>query len=149
MATLATMAQLARNAASNREFYSSLYSALMREPWADHEESYSALDNFVRGHFRYRGENVEVIRTPEFMLNDLMTTGKFEGDCDDAATFIAAIAKTLGMMCRFVAIRYRGDSFEHVFVEIYDPVAAQWRVFDPTVKHGTRYDEIERMVESV
>lgn len=106
------------------------------------------LDLQVRGHFRYRPENLEVIRTPELMWSDWMRQGWFEGDCDDVSVMFATILKALLYPVRFVAIRYDNHpEFEHVFIEAYD--GTSWRVFDPTVTVGTDYKATERMVESV
>lgn len=108
------------------------------------------LDLWVRGHFRYRGELLEVVRTPAFMWNDWQTTGTFEGDCDDVSVMFATILTCLGWkMVRFVAIRYEPDNpgFSHVFVEVY--YAGAWRVFDQTVSPGTQHTILERMTMAI
>ncbi len=108
------------------------------------------LDQWVRGHFHYRGENREVVRTPEYMWRDWQEKGFFEGDCDDVSVMFAALLACLGFrLIRFVAIRYdaQDPAFTHVFVEAY--YAGSWRVFDQTVSPGTSHTIIERMVEAV
>lgn len=106
--------------------------------------SSAEVDDWVRARFRYRDEREEVLRTPEFQLNDaLVRLGYLEGDCDDVSMFYAAILKTLGLPVRFVAIRYTPDNpnFEHVFTQAYN--MASWRTFDATVPRGTDMRAIE------
>jgi transglutaminase-like putative cysteine protease len=95
------------------------------------------LDADIRHVFRYRGEINEMIRTPEFMIADLETYGFMEGDCDDIATFMGSVCKSLGIDCRFVAIRTNpyGDDFKHVFAQ--GNTGAEWIRLDPTVQRDT------------
>lgn len=143
MATLQVMRRLVRESAASPELFTSI-----RNGVEGRFLNLDGLDILVRGHFRYRPEREEVIRTPALMWHDWQTQGYFEGDCDDVSVLFATILKVLGYMVRFVAIRY-GDSqdFEHVFVEAYDD--GQWRVFDPTVETGTDYHATERMVDTI
>ena len=109
----------------------------------------AAVDRWIRGHFRYRpdGRN-EIVREPDFMLNELQTTGYFQGDCDCVSVFYATVLKSLGFHCRFAAIRF-SDPFdmEHVFVEYFN--GSQWVRVDPTVPVGTVHTELERMVQNI
>ena len=148
METLATMAAMARSAVSDPAFVERFNQTVGRSlPYTIGDSAFDRLDYFIRGHFRYRGENEEVIRTPQYMIQQLQESGKFEGDCDDVSTMLATIAKVMQWPVRLVAIRYKGDAFEHVFVEVYD--GQRWNVFDPTVQRGTDYKELERMTVAV
>jgi len=140
--TLAVMAELARMGASDPV----LSNALLLEFGAP-DYVLDQIDRATRGHFRYRPEVEEIVRTPTFMWNEWQRTGYFEGDCDDVSVMLATIAKVLEYPVRYVAIRYDDETFKHVFVEIFD--GWRWRVFDPTVAPGTEYNAIERMVEPV
>ncbi len=100
-----------------------------------------ALDDALRANFRYRSEEKEIVRTPEFMLNDLEQQGYAEGDCDDIATLACALCRASGIPSRLTAIASTHDNpnreFDHVFCEClsdsgYVPV-------DPTVARGTVY----------
>lgn len=105
------------------------------------------VDRWVRGHFRYRpdGEN-EIIRTPDFMLNDLENLGYIQGDCDCITVFYSTILLILGYRVRLVAIRHTDPSeFEHVFLEFYN--GNRWSRVDPTVSPGTIHVELDRMVQ--
>ncbi len=99
------------------------------------------LDSWLRTHYRYRREEKEIIRTPEFMLTDLEQQGYAEGDCDDVATLACALCRAVGIPSRLTAIASTYDNpnreFDHVFCEclngnVYLPI-------DPTVEKGTVY----------
>lgn len=143
METLQVMRDLVTQAVSNP----ALYDWAVSHAW---EVPLDQIDLKVRGHFWYRPEMAEVIRTPERMVSDWMSTGHFEGDCDDVSVMLAFIFCCVCVPARFVAIRYDNNpNFEHVFVEAYDQERGGWRVFDPTVTVGTVYQEQERMVVPV
>lgn len=133
------MAQLSRKAASDPDFLRT----------AQALGSLQMMDAYVRTHYKYRDEREEIVRTPEFMLNDLVRIGYMEGDCDDVSTLYAAFIKALGYPARFVAIRYNPDNpnFEHVFSQAY--AGGSWRTFDGTVQPGTILEAIEEMTEDV
>jgi transglutaminase-like putative cysteine protease len=134
------MARLASEAAKNPEF----------RKFALGFDALTEVDAWVRARFRYRDESEEILRTPEFMLNDaLRRLGYLEGDCDDIATFYAAVFKVLGFPARLVAIRYTANNpnFEHVFAQAYDMAA--WRTFDATVDAGTPIHAIDSIIVEV
>lgn len=149
MQTLTAMEQLARSAARNPEFKRGITGLgfVLGRFWSGGVDTIDSIDEWTRSHFRYRAELEEVVRTPRFMLESLSSDGFFEGDCDDVSVFVASILAMIGVPVRYVAIRYRGDQFEHVYVEAFD--GTRWRVIDPTVEKGTTYNEIERMVVAV
>lgn len=91
----------------------------------------------------------EIIREPEFMLNDLSRLGYMEGDCDDVSTLYAAFIVGLGYPARFVAIRYTPENpnFEHVFTQAY--AGGIWKTFDGTIAPGTTLQALEEMTEDV
>jgi transglutaminase-like putative cysteine protease len=133
------MALLSRKAASNPDFAG----------FALALGSLSAVDQFVRANYKYRDEREEIVRTPEFMLNDLERIGYLEGDCDDVSTLYAAFIRALGYPARFVAIRYtpQNPNFEHVFTQAY--AGGDWRTFDATVTPDVVLESLEQMTEEV
>jgi Transglutaminase-like superfamily len=137
------MRNLARRGASSLHVQAFAYSFL------PNDNVLPDLDSWIRHAFVYRGENQEVIRTPEYMLAQFEREGHLEGDCDDISTLYAAFLKALGFQSRFVAIRVgRATDFSHVYVEVSVPNG--WIAVDPTVEHGTPYfGETERMVLDV
>lgn len=110
--------------------------------------SIEEFDSWLRSHFSYRPESQEVLREPIRMITDYENNGYVEGDCDCASIFAAFVVSSCGCPCRFVAIRYsKPVEFEHVFVEA--PASGEVFAIDPTVRVGTRYAELERMVLDV
>ena len=60
-------------------------------------------------------QTAEYVRAPAFLLQ----CGRFEGDCDDAATLAASILHAQMIPSQFVAIRRAGEmDFSHVFVRV-------------------------------
>lgn len=92
-----------------------------------------AWDAFIRQYFVYREEWNEVIRAPEFMIEEYWERGYFEGDCDCVSTLFGSGCRVLGFPCRFVAIRTDPTvpEFLHVYSEAFD--SRGWRRFDATV----------------
>jgi Transglutaminase-like superfamily len=133
------MARVARSAARNPNFARAVHQKFGASP-----------DRSLRAVYRYRSENEEIIRTPEYMLHDLETRGYIEGDCDDISTLAAAVYLALGARAvRFVAIIYTSGevNFEHVYAEVFS--GGGWASVDLTVPSGTTHNERERMVEYV
>jgi transglutaminase-like putative cysteine protease len=109
----------------------------------------SGVEDWMRANYRYRDESEEILRSPEFMLNDFDTLGYCEGDCDDCSTLIAALGKSLGYPVRFSAIKVQTpDEFDHVFTEYMNP-GGTWIPVDPTVPQGTTYTIYGQTVEGV
>lgn len=138
------MVRLARSAASDPAFQS----------FAEQFYSIDQIDAWIRAHYLYRDEESEVVRSPQFMLADMGRkdqgrTVQLEGDCDDVATFTAALAKTLGYPSRIVAIRTdpNDPNYDHVFVEVSDGGA--WKTLDATVPPGTEIQSVEDMTQYV
>ena len=128
------MGELARNAANDDAFVSALLELLGAA--AGQVE----IEKFLRAHFVYQSESFEIVRTPQFMLAELLERGWFAGDCDCVSTFAAALLVMFGHPAKFVAIRYSHPSeFEHVFVE-----TDSYRI-DPTVPRATVHKDLEKM----
>ena len=138
--TLQVMASLARAAARDPGFIGFVQTHFIDAPL-------DTVDQYYRAFYRYRDEQEETIRTPQFMVADLDRIGHLEGDCDDISTLYAATFTVLGYPARFVAIRYRAEAFEHVFVEAKDH--GSWRRFDATVRPGQPMRVLESLVVEV
>ncbi len=72
-----------------------------------------ALHGFVRDNIRYvrDPDGVELVQSPEKTLE----VG--QGDCDDKATLLGALLKTVGAPARFVAVGFSGGPLSHVMVQ--------------------------------
>jgi transglutaminase-like putative cysteine protease len=62
----------------------------------------------------------ELIRTPDYLLEEIDRFGFARGDCDDAATLAAALLLSAGVTGRFVAVGWGGE-FAHVYAEAATP----------------------------
>ena len=151
IATLRVMANLARTAGADRDF----------RRFAEQFTTWQDLLDWVRLHFIYRDEVQEVVRAPQRMLADMGSldgTGRqmrLEGDCDDIATFLAAVLKIIGYRARLVAIRANAASLEldHVFAQAFAiwnlSDSGEWVTLDPTVQPGTTMTVLDELIESV
>lgn len=63
---------------------------------------------------------VELLRTPDYLLNVIQLEGHARGDCDDVATLAASLGMAAGHPARFVLYAF-GEHlpFSHVFCELY------------------------------
>ena len=142
--TLETMASLAR--AGSRDVPPLVASIVPRG--GDVPGIVFAFDRFLRHHFVYREERDEVLRDVPFMLNDLVTLGHMEGDCDDMMIMGSALLCSCLIPARFTAIQSENPAeFDHVFTEA--KVNGEWVPMDPTVPYGTRYTMFGFMSEVV
>ena len=68
---------------------------------------------FVRDEIRYLldVDGVETVQAPRVTLQ------MRAGDCDDKSTLLAAMLLAIGHPCRFVAIGFQPQIYEHVYVE--------------------------------
>lgn len=106
------------------------------------------MDTILRQTFSYRDEEEEIIRTPEFMVNDLETLGYLEGDCDDIATFTASLTKAMNVPTRLTGIMTQStEEYDHVFSEAR--IGQFWMPIDLTVPLGTEYQVYGYMSEIV
>jgi transglutaminase-like putative cysteine protease len=136
--TLETMANLARTGSKSDGIRSI----------ADSLPDVGFVDSVLRPIYRYRDEFDEIVRSPEFMLQDLSEMGYIEGDCDDAATLSASITCAMGISTRLTAIAVHGpDEYDHVFSEA--KVNGEWLPIDITVPLGTQYVCYRLMSETV
>lgn len=73
---------------------------------------------------------VELIHTPEFMIERIHRNGMYEADCDDYAILSAALAKAIGLRTKFVILGFAGSSgpWSHVYTIAETPQG--WVPFD-------------------
>jgi transglutaminase-like putative cysteine protease len=81
--------------------------------------------------------DVETLRTPDYLLQELATRGAMTGDCDDAAVLGAALGKAVGLPARFVVLGFAsaGDAFGHVYAQLQTQ-AGNWVSLDVTKPRG-------------
>lgn len=91
----------------------------------DQAAEIDAINRFVRDQIRYVGDilGVETLHTPAAVL---ITRA---GDCDDKAILNAALLKSLGYSCRFIALD-QGSGFCHVWTQVL--LRGNWIDLEPT-----------------
>lgn len=134
-ATLAAMRQAALQANTTLEVRHLAESIIENVPPKDFRGELEAIQDWVRTNIRYTRDPlyVETLKTPHALLEDR------QGDCDDQATLVAALALSIGFKPRFVAIgTQQAGVFDHVFTEVKlgtvwlsvettEPVAVGWK----------------------
>ena len=124
--TLRVMKRLAREGKKNLTVRNTAMSLTQGCGQKDYACEVRTLHAFVRDQIRYIGDiaGVETVQAPEVTLQ------LRAGDCDDKATLIMAMLESIGHPCRFRAIGFSPDVYEHVYVET--KIGAQWVPLETT-----------------
>src|SRR5689334_23035805 len=85
-----------------------------------------AVFDWVKNHFHYVHDpaNVEYVKTPDYIDDEITSYGKFIGDCDDASGYLAALMKSIGYDVRLTVmndVRSTHNEFQHIYTEFYSP----------------------------
>lgn len=134
--TLSRMRDLVGASQGQPEVRAAVLSALRGVRERDAGGEVAALFDWVRSHFRYTLDpvDVELVQAPRYMLETIRREGIVHGDCDDAALLFAALAETAGYQTRFVVQGPDAGDFSHVLIEVlidgaWVPVDASQRQF--------------------
>lgn len=105
----------------------------------------AALYDWLTAHWSYVNDPIEVelVKDPERILEEVERHGRALGDCDDASTFLVAACRTIGIPATFTRVgfdaRQLGDSYSHVYAVATDQYGRQV-VLDPVA--GPRTSEM-------
>jgi len=84
---------------------------------------------------------VELVKDPERLLEEIEKHGKALGDCDDASTFLVAACRTIGIPATFSRVGFDknqlGDNYSHVYAVAKDQYGHHV-VLDPVAGPKTR-----------
>lgn len=114
-ATLNAMIRAATDAAQTLEIRDLAESIIAAVPAKDYDGEIRAIQAWVKNHIRYTRDpyTVETLKLPHALLEAP------QGDCDDQATLVAALALSVGFPARFVAIGvHEPGTFDHVYAEV-------------------------------
>lgn len=93
---------------------------------------------WTESHFRYLKDpiNLELVKSPEVIDAEITAQDKFQGDCDDATCYVAALLKSVGYRVRVVVIAVpgKGEQFRHIYPEVYLPQRRAWLALEMTAK---------------
>lgn len=107
----------------------------------------------ARYHFLPDPTEVELVRDPERVLEDIRTKGRFVGDCDDATTWLAAALRTINVPTRIVRVAFKlppADRLEGPYTHVLCTARDQynrWIILDPVA--GKRAPKMVRRVKQV
>lgn len=77
--------------------------------------------------------NVELLKSPRYMVREWERTGRITGDCDDAAILGAALSLACGYCVRWVLLGFHpGAPFKHVYAEASPTGRDPWTDYDVT-----------------
>ena len=108
-------------------------------PDHDQRNEIIAIANFVRSHFKYVPDprGIEFVKSPELIDREITQYGEFLGDCDDAAGYLSALLKSVGVRVNLTIIadkRNPRQTFTHIFTQAYLPKSGKWETLDMTAK---------------
>jgi hypothetical protein len=111
-----------------------------------------AFYNLVLDRTRYMRDprNVEYVRAPWIVVDQIMAGHTPGLDCDDMTALICALAAVTGAECRAVTVAFKHMHFRgrrqysHVFAQIREPRTRKWITLDPVAG-----DKTEEMMSRV
>lgn len=74
--------------------------------------------------------HVELVKTPERMVREIMEHGSTVTDCDDSSTAAATFALLMGREVELVAMGFSPNQLSHVAVRVKEPKTNEWIVLD-------------------
>lgn len=87
--------------------------------------------------------NVELVRAPWIVADDILAGHTPGLDCDDMTAFLCALAATSGAECRAATVAFRDmffrreRQFSHIFAQIKEPRTGAWLTVDPVAAERT------------
>jgi transglutaminase-like putative cysteine protease len=109
------MIRAARTASTTLEIRDLAERIIANVPAKNYAGELAAIQRWTRSNIRYTRDpyTAETLKTPHALLESP------QGDCDDQATLIGALALSIGFPVRFVAIgTVEPGVFDHVFCEV-------------------------------
>lgn len=81
--------------------------------------------------------DIELVKSPLLIDDEVTEKGYFMGDCDDASGYLAALLKSIGYFVALVVVspeRAPGFDYRHIFVRVWIDRDNEWMALDPTAK---------------
>lgn len=105
----------------------------------DEDGEISAVYDFVTHVLHYVDDpaDVELLKNPVLIDQNVTDQGYFMGDCDDASGYLAALLKSVGYQVQFVIVtpdKADGFDYRHIYVRVWKPQEGIWLGLDPTAK---------------
>lgn len=115
-------------------------------PTAERDEmaEVTALFDFVQSALHYINDpsDIELLKYPLLIDQNITAQGYFMGDCDDASGYLAALLKSVGYQVALVVVtpaQAEGFDYKHIFVRVWISKADEfpqggWLSLDATAK---------------
>jgi hypothetical protein len=120
----------------------------------DWQSELKTIFRWVQINSRYMQDiaGVEMIKTPERQIKEIMSREVVSGDCDDLTVLLGALFVNAGYFVRLVIIRSpwnRDNSYNHIFLQAQIPGTDSWVTADPIVKDKPMGWEAESVAKKV
>jgi hypothetical protein len=123
--TLTNMAANVNRAVRVRQVVELACAIISQSQARDYPANLSMIRQYVEAHFHFVRDphRVELLRTPEYLLQRMRARGVVYGDCDDAAQIVATLGKSVGFPAEFHAVSFHpaGTPYSHVFAVLRLP----------------------------
>lgn len=99
----------------------------------------TAIFDFVQTALHYVDDpaEIEMVKSPLLIDQEIEEKGYFMGDCDDASGYLAALLKSVGYSVDLVIVSPLGaDTFDyrHIYDRVWLPKMGEWMALDATAK---------------
>jgi hypothetical protein len=136
-ATLARMAALARRDALDPLIRQAAAGAVRGMPGDFGTHHAMILRQWITARTTFLADPLyaEALFTPGWMIRHILTQGTVGVDCDDVATFAAAMGLSIGLRARFVIVGFSSPNapYSHVWAELATAAGSpRWIPVDPT-----------------
>ncbi len=127
-------------------------SLLSTAPERDENAEVSAIFYFVQSSLHYVDDpaDIELLKYPGLIDDEITSQGYFMGDCDDASGYLAALLKAVGYNVSLTVVvpeNAQGYDYRHIFVRVWLPKENVWIALDPTAKGQALGWEVENKKE--
>lgn len=133
--TIAVMARYARAGAAHPLVRKTAAAIVQNADPHDSVAQVDAIARWVGDHLQFLRdpEGQERVEAPWTMLADIASAWFTQGDCDDMATLVAALALAVGLSVMFVTVGLDTPDapFSHVYATLRGPGMPGWLDVDP------------------
>lgn len=125
--TLQRMALTVNNIVQDPAMVEQAVSIVTGQEPHDYHAQLTVLRNWIDDHTQFVRDPAdrELLRRPDYMLEEIRKGGLAFGDCDDIAMLSAALAKCVGFPVHFFAEAYHGGGFSHVYAVATEPAGEE------------------------
>lgn len=108
----------------------------------DYISEYLAMYHAVLRDTRYMRDplTIELVKAPYRVAEQILAGGRPSLDCDDSATFLAALCLAVGGKVEFATVAFEKmpqQQYSHVFTRVQDQRTGRWIVLDPVAAERT------------